>query len=106
MLPELARLTRVGGLLVSDNLFPLFSDWAQGMGGSDAVKRYLHRPRLRPQIRDPHLPGQVGGLELPSPTRSSSSIAYLSLVGRPDYPKCPQRSVGPLRSIRLRAERV
>ena len=41
MLPDLARLTRVGGLLVSDNLFPLFSDWAQGMGGSDAVKRYL-----------------------------------------------------------------
>ncbi len=41
MLPDLARLTRIGGLLVSDNLFPLFSDWAQGMGGSDAVKRYL-----------------------------------------------------------------
>ena len=41
MLPDLARLTRIGGLLVSDNLFSLFSNWAQGMGGGDAVKRYL-----------------------------------------------------------------
>ena len=41
MLPDLARLTRVGGLLVSDNLFSLFSNWAQGMGGGEAVKRYL-----------------------------------------------------------------
>ncbi len=41
MLSDLARLTRVGGLLLSDNLFPLFSDCAQGMGSSEAVKRYL-----------------------------------------------------------------
>ena len=35
--PDLARLTRVEGLLLSDNLFSPFSDWAQGMGGSEAV---------------------------------------------------------------------
>ena len=40
MLSDLARLTRVGGLLLSDNLFSLFSDWAQGIG-SEAVKRFL-----------------------------------------------------------------
>ena len=37
MSPDLARLTRVEGLLLSDNLFSPFSDWAQGMGGSEAV---------------------------------------------------------------------
>ena len=50
MLPDLARLTRVGGLLVSDNLFPLFSDWAQGMDGSEAVKRYLSDLVADPQF--------------------------------------------------------
>ena len=37
MSPDLARLARVEGLLLSDNLFSPFSDWAQGMGGSEAV---------------------------------------------------------------------
>ena len=50
MLPDLARLTRVGGLLVSDNLFSLFSDWAQGMDGSEAVKRYLSDLVADPQF--------------------------------------------------------
>ena len=37
MSPDLARRTRVEGLLLSDKLFKPSSDWAQGKGGSVAV---------------------------------------------------------------------
>ncbi len=40
-LPHFARLTRKGGLLVSDNLFPLFEDWAQHLPHKDSIREYL-----------------------------------------------------------------
>lgn len=40
-LPHFARLTRKGGLLVSDNLFPLFEDWAQYLPHKESIREYL-----------------------------------------------------------------
>ena len=40
-LPHFARLTRKGGVLISDNLFPLFEDWAQYMPHKESIKVYL-----------------------------------------------------------------
>ncbi len=40
-LPHFARLTRKGGILVSDNLFPLFEDWAQYLPHKESIKEYL-----------------------------------------------------------------
>lgn len=40
-LPELTRLTRRGGMLVTSNLFPLFEEWAQDLPNKEAVKNYL-----------------------------------------------------------------
>ena len=40
-LPHFARLTRKGGVLVSDNLFPLFEDWAQYLPHKESIKEYL-----------------------------------------------------------------
>jgi predicted O-methyltransferase YrrM len=40
-LPELTRLTRRGGILVTSNLFPLFEEWAQDLPNKEAVKTYL-----------------------------------------------------------------
>lgn len=40
-LPHFARLTRKGGMLVSDNLFPLFEDWAQYLPHKDSIREYL-----------------------------------------------------------------
>jgi predicted O-methyltransferase YrrM len=43
LLPDLVRLTRPGGLLVSANLFPLFAGWAKEMPNKEAVEEYLTR---------------------------------------------------------------
>ncbi len=40
-LPQLARLTRPGGFLVTANLFPLFEEWAQEMPYKEKVREYL-----------------------------------------------------------------
>ena len=40
-LPHFARLTRKGGILVSDNLFPLFEDWAQYLPHKESIREYL-----------------------------------------------------------------
>ena len=40
-LPHFARLTRKGGMLISDNLFPLFEDWAQYLPHKQSIKEYL-----------------------------------------------------------------
>lgn len=42
-LPDLARLTRRGGVLVTANLFPLFAEWAREAPHKDAVREYLTR---------------------------------------------------------------
>ena len=39
--PHFARLTRRGGMLVSDNLFPLFEDWAQHLPHRESIREYL-----------------------------------------------------------------
>ncbi len=40
-LPHFARLTRKGSILVSDNLFPLFQDWAQNFAYKESIEEYL-----------------------------------------------------------------
>ena len=40
-LPDLARLTRKGGVIVTSNLFPLFEEWAQELPDKEAVQSYL-----------------------------------------------------------------
>ena len=40
-LSHFARLTRKGGILISDNLFPLFEDWAQHFPHKESIKDYL-----------------------------------------------------------------
>ena len=40
-IPHFARLTRKGGLLVSENLFTLFEDWAQDFPHKEAITEYL-----------------------------------------------------------------
>ena len=40
-LPHFARLTRKGGVLISDNLFPLFEDWAQYLPHKESIREYL-----------------------------------------------------------------
>ena len=40
-LPHFARLTRKGGMLISDNLFPLFEDWAQYLPHKESIREYL-----------------------------------------------------------------
>lgn len=42
-LPDLIRLTRPHGLLVTANLFPLFAEWAREMPHKEAVQTYLTR---------------------------------------------------------------
>lgn len=42
-LPDLTRLTRKGGVMVTANLFPLFEEWAQDFPNKEAVKAYLTR---------------------------------------------------------------
>ncbi|MFQ6013765.1 MAG: O-methyltransferase [Thermoplasmata archaeon] len=51
---HLARLTRVGGVVVSANLFPLFEEWAKDMPHKEKVQAYLTKlvgdPRFRTHI--------------------------------------------------------
>ncbi len=53
-LPHFARLTRQGGMLVSDNLFPLFEDWAQDLAHKESIQEYLtalvHDSRFKTHI--------------------------------------------------------
>jgi predicted O-methyltransferase YrrM len=40
-LPDLTRLTRRGGLLVSGNLFSLLADWGRELPQKEAIREYL-----------------------------------------------------------------
>lgn len=63
-LPELVRLTRPGGILVTANLFPLFEEWAQDMPHQDAVKEYLVRLVREPQFQTFIVPGEWHALSV------------------------------------------
>ena len=43
LLPDLTRLTRPGGILLTSNLFPLFEEWASSLPCKDRIEEYLTR---------------------------------------------------------------
>ncbi len=55
---DLARLTRVGGVLVSANLFPLFEEWAEDMPHKDKVQAYLTKLVADPRFRTHIIPAK------------------------------------------------
>src|SRR5262249_2734820 len=50
-LPDLTRLTRRGGLLVSGNLFSLLPDWGQELPQKEAIREYLTSLVSNPRFR-------------------------------------------------------
>jgi predicted O-methyltransferase YrrM len=56
LLPDLLRLTRPGGMLVTGNLFPLFEPSTQS-AGRDALEEYLRRLVREPEMRTFIVPG-------------------------------------------------
>ncbi len=54
----LARLTRVGGVLVSANLFPLFEEWAEDMPHKEKVQAYLTTLVADPRFRTHIIPAK------------------------------------------------
>lgn len=55
---HLARLTRVGGVLVSANLFPLFEEWAEAMPHKEKVQAYLTQLVADPRFRTHIIPAK------------------------------------------------
>jgi len=51
LLPDLTRLTRPGGILLTSNLFPLFEEWAPSLPYKDRVEEYLIRLVRNPAFR-------------------------------------------------------
>lgn len=55
---HLARLTRVGGVLVSANLFPLFEEWAAELPHKAEVQEYLTKLVAEARFRTYVIPGK------------------------------------------------
>lgn len=70
ILPDLVRLTRPGGVLVTANLFPLFEAWARDLPGKEDIAEYLRRLLRDSRMQTFIVPGLWKALSYRRPDRA------------------------------------